>query len=110
VILGRGSSLIGGTIRTELTRSDEETVLVEGFFPICDPTDYPQEKTRVGMREIGLPYAADPAVTHHLARFLGRQLRTEIDDPRPRPVCLSFRGAFQWRRHESPAASAGAHC
>ena len=81
VILGRGSSLIGGTIRTELTRSDVETVLVEGFFPVCGPTDYPQEKTRVGMREMGLPYAADPAVTHHLARFLGRQLRTESDDP-----------------------------
>jgi len=77
VILGRGSSLIGGTIRTELTRSDVETVLVEGFFPVCGPTDYPREKTRVGMREMGLPYAADPAVTHHLARFLGRQAVTE---------------------------------
>jgi molecular chaperone DnaK (HSP70) len=74
VILGRGSALIGGTIRTELTRGEVEAVLLEGFFPVCERTDYPREKTRVGMREMGLPYAADPAVTHHLARFLGRQV------------------------------------
>jgi hypothetical protein len=73
VVLGRGSSLIGGTIRTELTRDDVEKVMLEGFFPMCEHSDYPQEKARVGMREMGLPYAADPAVTHHLARFLGRQ-------------------------------------
>jgi molecular chaperone DnaK (HSP70) len=73
VVLGRGSSLIGGTIRTELNRGDVERVLLEGFFPVCERSDYPQEKARVGMREMGLPYAADPAVTHHLARFLGRQ-------------------------------------
>jgi hypothetical protein len=73
VVLGRGSALIGGTIRTELTWEDVERVLLEGFFPVCERSDYPQEKARVGMREMGLPYAADPAVTHHLARFLGRQ-------------------------------------
>jgi hypothetical protein len=73
VVLGRGSSLIGGTIRTELTREDVEQTLLEGFFPMCERSDYPQEKARVGMREMGLPYAADPAITHHLARFLGRQ-------------------------------------
>ncbi len=73
VILGRGSSLIGGTIRTELTREEVVQVLLNGFFPECQRTDYPEEKARVGMREMGLPYAADPAVTHHLARFLGRQ-------------------------------------
>jgi hypothetical protein len=73
VVLGRGSSLIGGTIRTELTREEVVRVLLDGFFPECDRSRYPQDKPRVGMREMGLPYAADPAVTHHLARFLGRQ-------------------------------------
>ena len=28
---------------------------------------------RIGLTEIGLPYATDPAITRHLARFLGRQ-------------------------------------
>ncbi|HBD08198.1 MAG TPA: nucleotide-binding protein, partial [Syntrophobacteraceae bacterium] len=73
VVLGRGSSVIGGTIRTELTREDVVRVLLDGFFPECDRSHYPEEKPRVGMREMGLPYAVDPAVTHHLARFLGRQ-------------------------------------
>jgi molecular chaperone DnaK (HSP70) len=75
VILGRGSSLIKGTIRTELTRDELEKVLLDGFFPPGDITDQPHEKPRVGIREIGLPYASDPAVTRHLARFLGRQAK-----------------------------------
>jgi molecular chaperone DnaK (HSP70) len=74
VVLGRGSSLIGGTIRTELTRQEIESVLVEGFFPIGAADEYPERKPRVGMREMGLPYEADPAITRHLAQFLGRQV------------------------------------
>lgn len=73
VVLGRGSSLIGGTVRTELTRSELHTVLLDGFFPICEATDYPQAKPKVGMREMGLPYEAEPAITRHLASFLARQ-------------------------------------
>ena len=73
VVLGRGTSLIGGTLRTELTRAEVEKVLIDGFFPSCQSTEYPQEKPRIGMREMGLPYEPDPAVTRHLARFLGRQ-------------------------------------
>lgn len=76
VILGRGSSLIGGTIRTELTRNELEATLLEGFLPICESSDYPREKPRVGMREMGLPYESDPAVTRHLAKFLGRQIES----------------------------------
>ncbi len=74
VILGRGTALIGGTIRTELTRQEIETILVGGFFPECAATDYPEKKPRVGMREMGLPYESDPAITRHLAQFLGRQV------------------------------------
>ena len=72
VILGRGAALIGGTIRTELTRQEIDTILVGGFFPECKATDYPEKKPRVGMREMGLPYESDPAITRHLAQFLGR--------------------------------------
>ncbi len=73
VVLGRGSSLIGGTIRTELTRQEIETILVGGFFPACEATDFPEQKPKVGVREMGLPYESDPAITRHLARFVGRQ-------------------------------------
>jgi hypothetical protein len=74
VILGRGSSLIARTIRTELTRKEIETAILEGFFPNIEITDHPREQSRVGMREMGLPYEADPAITRHLARFLSRQV------------------------------------
>lgn len=72
-VLGRGSSLIRGTVRAELTRSHIERVLLEGFFPVCGPGDQPDRKVRSGMREMGLHYEEDPAVTKHLAAFLSRQ-------------------------------------
>jgi len=72
-ILGRGSKVIGGSLKAELTRAMLNEVLLEGFFPPCAPGDAPARGRRIGLTEIGLPYAADPAVTRHLARFLGRQ-------------------------------------
>ncbi len=80
VILGRGTSLIGATIRAELSRDEVGKVLLDGFFPAVERSDYPQGKTRAGMREIGLPYEADPAITKHLARFLGRQTQEDFAD------------------------------
>ncbi len=78
VILGRGSSLIGATIRTELSRDEVRRILLDGFFPEVERSEFPGEKPRVGMREIGLPYESDPAVTKHLARFLGRQAQSDF--------------------------------
>ncbi len=72
-LLGRGSSVVGGTIRTELTREGFDELLIDGFFPRCALSDRPAQPRRAGFREAGLPYAADPAITLHLARFLGRQ-------------------------------------
>ncbi len=72
-VLGRGSKVIGGSIKTELTRETLNVVLLDGFFPPCEIGDAPTRGRRVGLTEIGLPYAADPAVTRHLARFLNRQ-------------------------------------
>jgi len=54
-ILGRGSSLLGGTVRTELTRAEMENLLHQGFFPQGAATDFPEQKPQVGMREMGLP-------------------------------------------------------
>lgn len=72
-ILGSGSSLIGGTIRTQLTRSDTETVILDGFFPVCERNALPSTPQRAGIRELGLSYESDPCVSRHLARFLSRQ-------------------------------------
>ncbi|CAN5652076.1 Hsp70 family protein [soil metagenome] len=72
-LLGRGTRLIGGTISTSLTRDDVDEALLEGFFPSVARDAMPARQRRTGLQEIGLPYAADPAVTRHLARFLTRQ-------------------------------------
>ena len=69
-IAGRGSRLIGGTVRADLTRALAEQVIVEGFFPRVDLSDSPVGRTPVLLEEWGLPYAADPAVTRHLASFV----------------------------------------
>jgi hypothetical protein len=73
-LLGRGSSVIGGTLKTELKRDELEKVVLEGFFPECAATDEPRKARRVGFQELGLPYAADPAVTKHAAEFLRNNL------------------------------------
>jgi hypothetical protein len=74
-LLGKGTKLIGGTIKTELVRDDLDQILVEGFFPEVTSLELPVRQRRVGFQELGLPYAADPAITKHLARFLSEQVR-----------------------------------
>ena len=91
-VLGRGSKVIGGSIKTELTRETLHSALLDGFFPRCAPTDAPARGRRVGLTEIGLPYAADPAITRHLARFLGRQagsLHAEGSSVKPSAVLFN---------------------
>ena len=75
-LLGKGTKLIGGTIKTELSRDDLNKVLVEGFFPQTTSDQMPARQRRVGFQELGLPYAADAAITKHLARFLTEQVRS----------------------------------
>lgn len=72
-LLGKGRKLVGGTIKTELLRQEVDRVLVEGFFPQVASDDMPMRQRRVGFQELGLPYAADAAITKHLARFLTQQ-------------------------------------
>jgi hypothetical protein len=72
-LLGKGTRLIGGTLRTTLRRADVDRVLLDGFFPLVTSSDMPARRRQIGLQELGLPYAADAAVTRHLARFLARQ-------------------------------------
>jgi molecular chaperone DnaK (HSP70) len=71
-VLGRGSRVIGGTLKTDVSRAEMEKVLIDGFFPDCPPNAEPRRQRAVGLQELGLPYASDPAVTKHLASFLHR--------------------------------------
>ena len=82
-VLGRGSKVIGGMIKGELSRADLERVLLEGFFPPCPANAEPVRQKAVGLQELGLPYASDPAVTKHLAQFLARHAGSLTERPKP---------------------------
>jgi hypothetical protein len=73
VVPSRGSKLIGGSLRTELTQAEVKATLVDGFFPQVESTARPVSRTRAGLTQLGLPYAQDAGVTRHLAALLGRQ-------------------------------------
>lgn len=70
-IPGRGSKLLGGAIGTELLRSEVEQVILDGFFPKVAVDDWAQRQRRFGLTELGLAYESEPAISRHLARFLG---------------------------------------
>lgn len=70
----RGSSLFAKTLSTTLDRTTLEQVVLDGFFPITRVNDLPTEGRSAGLQEFGLPYASDPVVSKHLARFLTRSL------------------------------------
>jgi molecular chaperone DnaK (HSP70) len=71
-ILGRGSKLVGGTLKVEIARAQAEALLIDGFFPVVPAEARAERRRAAGLREMGLPYAHDPAITRHLAEFLGR--------------------------------------
>jgi hypothetical protein len=102
VVPSRGSKLIGGSIRTEMTRDEVRTSLIEGFFPAVESSSRPATRSRGALTKVGLPYAQDPAITRHLAAFLGRQagatqdLAGFVDQPANasflRPTAVLFNG------------------
>jgi len=70
-LLGAGSKLIGGARSAEVTRAEIEQIIVEGFFPLVSESER-LGRARGGIVEFGLPYASDPAITRHVAAFLGQ--------------------------------------
>jgi len=86
-VLGAGSSLVGGTLKSEITREEALELTLEGFLPFCNIGDQPAEEKRSLFRELGLPYVSDPAVTKHLAAFLCAN-----EDAKPDAVL--FNGGF----------------
>jgi molecular chaperone DnaK (HSP70) len=74
-ILGRGTGVVGGTIKTKLRRKDLDTILLDGFLPEASLDDEPQGR-HAALMEFGLPFAADAAITRHLAHFLRHQQAT----------------------------------
>ena len=71
-LAGRGSKLIGGALRDEVSHAEAEELVLDGFFPrvAFEGSGGMPERRRGGIQEFGLPYASDPAITRHLATFL----------------------------------------
>ena len=97
-ILGAGARLIGQARSTEISRAEAELLVVDGFFPDVGPDERPLRR-RGGIVEFGLPYAADAAVTRHLAAFLGTHahalaaaLGAESGDRPPVPDAVLLNG------------------
>jgi molecular chaperone DnaK (HSP70) len=104
-VLGGGRAVVGGALSTELTRAEVEGVLAEGFLPAGAPGDLPASERRAGLREFGLPYASEPAITKHLAAFLTQAARAmdggdedsnnmEGRGTMARPDAVLFNGGF----------------
>jgi hypothetical protein len=86
-VLGGGSSLVGGTLKTEITREEVLELALDGFLPACELTDAPRDEDKSLYRELGLPLVSDPAITRHLAAFL----KSAGD---ARPDAILFNGGF----------------
>jgi molecular chaperone DnaK (HSP70) len=82
-ITGRGSRVVGGTLKIDLFQDEVVELVLDGFFPKNAFDELPR-KPRVGLQELGLPYAQDPAVTRNLAAFLQRH--------EARPDAILFNG------------------
>jgi len=68
-LLGGGSKLIGGSRTAQLNKEEVREIALDGFFPLSGLNDLPDRK-RSGVVEFGLPYAAEPAISKHIAAFL----------------------------------------
>ncbi len=91
-VAGKGSALMGNALRSELTRAEVQQLLLEGFFPAVSRDARPAARARVGLTQLGLPYASDPGITKHLAGFLGRNAGVLGNTSMLRPTAVLFNG------------------
>ena len=104
-ILGSGRAVVGQVLQSELTRDEVLDLLMSGFLPLTAPEEMPKRSRSAGLREVGLPYASDPAITKHLAAFLrqagtavsgqsGVAARKVLRSTMVRPDAILFNGGF----------------
>ena len=92
-LLGSGRGVVRGGMSAELTRAEVATTLTEGFLPLTAPGAQPARDRRAGLRELGLPYETDPAITRHLAAFLTRA-GAAAGEGMAQPDAVLFNGGF----------------
>jgi hypothetical protein len=90
-VLGSGRAVVGQALSVDLTRDEVLQILTAGFLPITTPNEMPAHGRSTALRELGLPYASDPAMTRHLAAFL-------------KQAAVSMNGSFSNHRMAQPDA------
>ncbi len=97
-ILGSGRAVVGQALSVDLTREDLLQILTVGFLPITAPGEMPSHGRPSGLRELGLPFASDPAITKHLAAFLTQAAAamssSSAHHRMVRPDAVLFNGGF----------------
>jgi molecular chaperone DnaK (HSP70) len=100
-VLGKGASLLGGSLTARLGRDEAERLVLDGFFPGA-PRDATPQRARGGLVAAGLPYERDVAVTRHVAHFFARHAPESAG---PRALLLNG-GVFRAARIASRLTSA----
>ncbi|HKA28350.1 MAG TPA: molecular chaperone DnaK, partial [Candidatus Binatia bacterium] len=93
-VAGRGGGVVSGALSADLAHTDVEGTVLDGFFPMVPADARPRRASGAGLREWGLPFAADAEITRHLADFLARQrdAAEQADRPLVRPDAVLFNG------------------
>ena len=69
-VMGRGSRLIGGSLKAKLELNEALELILNGFAPLVPANECPAIERRSGLQQVGLPYAQDARLTAQLAKFL----------------------------------------
>lgn len=69
-VIGRGSRLVGGTLKTKISAEEAQTLILDGFCPIVAAEERSPAERRAGLQQIGLPFAQDARFSCQLAKFL----------------------------------------
>ena len=97
-VLGSGHAVIGQALSVDLTREEVLQILTAGFLPITAPEEMPAHNRPTALRELGLPFASDPAITKHLAAFLTQAAiamnESSANHRMARPDAILFNGGF----------------
>jgi molecular chaperone DnaK (HSP70) len=97
-VLGTGRAVVGQTLSVDLMREEVLQVLTTGFLPITAPDEMPARARPTALRELGLLYTSDPAITRHLAAFLTQAAvamnGSSATHRMARPDAVLFNGGF----------------
>lgn len=70
LLQGAGSHVVAKTLSAEISSGELRKLLLDGFFPSLEWEEALRLRRSGGVKTMGLPYEAEPAVTKHLAHFL----------------------------------------